>query len=184
MREEQLILVNEGNRAIGSAGKDAVHRRGLLHRAFSIFLVDSEGRMLLQQRNRRKYHSGGLWSNSCCGHPRPGELTISAARRRMREELGIEVPLQFAFHARYRAGLDHGLEENEYVYVYFGALARSPKPDPEEISDLDLASVGEITRRIRGKPGMFTEWLRHYFNDHLAEIALQVKKTATGGRMG
>ena len=85
---EPLILVDESNRAIGAAPKQAIHVAGLLHRAFSIFMVDARGRILLQQRNPRKYHSGGLWANSCCGHPRPGERTVTAARRRLNEELG------------------------------------------------------------------------------------------------
>src|SRR5215470_3815873 len=128
--DEQIILVDESNRAIGVAGKHAVHRAGLLHRAFSIFVVDDRGRILLQQRNPKKYHSGGLWANSCCGHPRPGERTVTAARRRLKEELGVSAALSFGFFARYRAELDHGMQENEFVYVYFGALAMEPRPDP------------------------------------------------------
>ena len=122
MAEEQLILVDESNRATGHAGKTAVHRAGLLHRAFSIFMVDERGRMLLQQRSRKKYHSGGLWANSCCGHPRPGERTVTAARRRLGEELGVDGALSFGFFARYQAELDDGMHENEFVYVYFGRL--------------------------------------------------------------
>ena len=97
MSEEQLILVDERNRATGSAGKTAVHRGGLLHRAFSIFVVDDRGRIMLQRRNPQKYHSGGLWANSCCGHPRPGERTITAAHRRLDEELGVTSDLSFGF---------------------------------------------------------------------------------------
>jgi isopentenyl-diphosphate delta-isomerase len=171
MSEEQLILVDEGNRAVGRAGKERVHRAGLLHRAFSIFMVDKRGRILLQQRSTRKYHSGGLWANSCCGHPRPGERTIAAARRRLEEELGIDDSLAFGFFARYQADLDHGMRENEFVYVYFGMLTEEPKPDPAEIANLEYLSVAEIDRRIGRRPEGFTYWLRHYFNNHLPEIA-------------
>ncbi len=122
MTEERLILVDEKNRAVGVAGKTSVHRAGLLHRAFSIFIVDDKGRILLQRRAREKYHSGGLLANSCCGHPRPGETTQAAARRRLTEELGIGAPLTFGFFSRYRADLDGGMQENEFVYVYFGPL--------------------------------------------------------------
>src|SRR5262245_60091810 len=108
MAEERLILVDERNRAAGVGGKNAVHRKGLLHRAFSIFIVDDKGRLLLQKRSATKYHSGGLWANSCCGHPRPGEPTVTAARRRLAEELAIEAPLTFGFFSRYRAALDGG----------------------------------------------------------------------------
>src|SRR5688572_8079226 len=113
MAEERLILVDERNRAAGFAGKNAVHRKGLLHRAFSIFIADDSGRLLLQKRSTKKYHSGGLWANSCCGHPRPGELTVTAARRRLTEELGLAAPLTFGFFSRYRAALAGGMPENE-----------------------------------------------------------------------
>src|SRR6266542_2930166 len=122
---EHLILVDERNRAIGSAEKWSVHHQGLLHRAFSVFLVDARGRLLLQRRSRAKYHSAGLWANSCCGHPRPGERTLAGARRRLREELGATAELRFGFRARYRTELPNGLIENEIVYVYFGSASRS-----------------------------------------------------------
>src|ERR1700674_2946332 len=143
MFEEQLILVDEGNRATGSAGKSIIHRSGLLHRAFSIFIVDDQARIVLQRRNPRKYHSGGLWANTCCGHPRPGERTIAAARRRLNEELGITTALSFGFFARYRTELDNGMHENEFVYVYFGRLSAAPRPTPAEIVDVALLSCDE-----------------------------------------
>jgi isopentenyl-diphosphate delta-isomerase len=170
MADDPLILVDEGNRAVGIAGKDAVHRTGLLHRAFSIFLVDDQGRILLQQRHRRKYHSGGLWANSCCGHPRPGERTVAAAARRLNEELGVTSPLSFGFFARYQIDFGSGMQENEYVYVYFGPLQSRLRPDPAEISNVEFLRVGEINRRIKQQPDAFAFWLRHYFQYHLAEI--------------
>jgi isopentenyl-diphosphate Delta-isomerase len=171
MAEERLILVNEKNRAIGIGGKTPVHRAGLLHRAFSIFIVDDEGRILLQRRAREKYHSGGLLANSCCGHPRPGETTLVAARRRLTEELGIHAPLTFGFFSRYRADLDGGMQENEFVYVYFGPLVEQPKPNPAEVSHVEFASADEITGRIARQPDAFVYWLRHYFENHGSEIA-------------
>src|SRR6202048_927385 len=144
MAEEQLILVDESNRAIGSGGPNNLTRTGLLHRAFSIFIVDDRARILLQQRNPNKYHSGGLWANSCCGHPRPGERTLSAARRRLEEELGVRSALSVGFSSRSRTELDNGMHENEFVYVYFGRLASEPRPDPAEIADVALLSCGEI----------------------------------------
>src|SRR5260370_38904002 len=175
MVDEPLILVDEKNRALGTAGKNAVHRAGLLHRAFSIFLVDDRGRILLQQRNPHKYHSGGLWANSCCGHPRPGERTVTAARRRLGEELGVTDPLRFGFFARYRAELDHGMKENEYVYVYFGRLRAQAKPDPAEIADQEFASLSEISRRISQEPGAFTYWMMHYVRHHHRDIARHIQ---------
>ena len=172
--DEPLILVDENNRALGTAAKGAVHSQGLLHRAFSIFLVDDKGRILLQRRNPKKYHSGGLWANSCCGHPRPGERTVTAARRRLNEELGVSDPLSFGFFARYRADLDHGMQENELVYVFFGRLVSETKPDPAEVVAIDFASPREINRRIKQKPGTFTYWMKHYMRQHGGEIARHV----------
>jgi isopentenyl-diphosphate delta-isomerase len=173
--DEPLILVDEGNRAVGAAPKQAVHRQGLLHRAFSIFMTDARGRILLQQRNLRKYHSGGLWANSCCGHPRPGERTVTAARRRLGEELGVCDPLRFGFLARYQADLDHGMHENELVYVYFGRLKSQPKPNPAEVADLEFLSLTELNRRMKQKPGDFTYWMKHYIRHHRGEIARHIR---------
>jgi isopentenyl-diphosphate delta-isomerase len=179
MADEQLILVDEDDRATGTGGKTDIHRAGLLHRAFSIFVVNGEGRILLQQRNREKYHSGGLWANSCCGHPRPGERTVDAASRRLNEELGIVIPLTFGFFARYRADLDHGMQENEFVHVYFGLLQSAPQPNPVEVADVAYLSADEIQRRVQQKPETFAYWFRHYMATHGADIARLAKDTAS-----
>lgn len=179
---EPLILVDERNCAIGTAGKMDVHRAGLLHRAFSIFIVDARGQILLQQRNPRKYHSGGLWANSCCGHPRPGERTLASARRRLREELGIAQPLTFGFFARYEAALDHGLRENEFVYVYFGRLQSQPQPNPAEVAELESVDVATLAKRITRQPNTFTYWLRHYIRHH--RDAIEQCTNAMAGRSG
>jgi isopentenyl-diphosphate delta-isomerase len=176
--DEPLILVDEDNRATGSCGKTDVHRAGLLHRAFSIFLVDERGRLVLQQRSAKKYHSGGLWANSCCGHPRPGERTATAARRRLREELGVSERLSFGFFARYQAPLDHGMHENELVYVYFGRLTAEPRPDPAEVADVAFLSCEEVKRRLGKNPTSFAFWFQHYFRNHAVEIARLARKAA------
>jgi isopentenyl-diphosphate delta-isomerase len=176
--DEPLILVTESNRAVGTASKLAIHEQGLLHRAFSIFLTDDKGRILLQRRNPKKYHSGGLWANSCCGHPRPGEQTVTAARRRLNEELGVSDPLSFGFFARYQADLDHGMRENELVYVYFGRLLSEAKPDPAEVVGLEHVSLAELKRRIKANPGAFTYWMKHYVQHHAGDIAKHVRTAA------
>ncbi len=178
MAEEQLILVDEFNRAAGSAAKTIVHRRGLLHRAFSIFIVDDRARILLQQRNPKKYHSAGLWANSCCGHPRPGERTVAAARRRLKEELGATCPLSFGFFARYSSDLDRGMQENELVYVYFGRLRDETQPDPAEVVDLTWLSWDEISHRVVRNPSAFTVWFKHYFREHGADIKRFAREAA------
>ncbi|MGL5113744.1 MAG: isopentenyl-diphosphate Delta-isomerase, partial [Beijerinckiaceae bacterium] len=142
--EDMLILVDERNRAVGVSGKLETHQRGLLHRAFSIFLFDGEGRTLLQRRASVKYHSGGLWANTCCGHPRFGERTAPAAHRRLGEELGLNAKLRHGFRARYRTALDHGLIENELVYVYGGRLEGPIRPDPQEVCETRLMALPEL----------------------------------------
>jgi len=159
---------------VGAAPKQAIHLQGQLHRAFSIFMVDQRGRILLQQRNPRKYHSGGLWANSCCGHPRPGERTVTAARRRLNEELGVADPLSFGFFARYRADLDHGMKENESSMSISGACTRRPSPIRRDCQPR-FASLAEIGRRIKREPKSFTYWMKHYIQNHHAEIARHIR---------
>lgn len=167
---EHLILVNESNRAIGRAEKWAVHREGRLHRAFSIFLVDGDGRVLLQRRSLAKYHSGGLWANSCCGHPRPGEGTLAAAHRRLREELGARATLRFAFHARYCTSLPNGLTENELVYVFFGALRSGLALNPDEVSEVKWLTLAQLKADLDRRPKRYAYWLRYYLKNHFAAI--------------
>ena len=175
--EEQLILVSESGRALGAAGKTEVHERGLLHRAFSIFLVDGEGRLLVQRRASSKYHSGGLWGNSCCGHPRPGERTRSAAGRRLHEELGVSVALQPAFLARYRADVGAGMVENELVRTYFGRAPEAVRPDPDEISETAFLSWDELDRIAADRPDTLAPWLRHYLARHGDELRAATRTT-------
>lgn len=168
---DRLILIDEHNRALGSADKHAAHRTGSLHRAFSIFLFDEEGRLLLQRRAAGKYHSGGLWANTCCGHPRPNEPTRQAAARRLREELGLATELTFAFHARYRAALDHGMIENELVYAFAGRLPPGPiLPNPLEADLTRLVTLDDLEKQAGAAPGRYTVWLRHYLREHGAEL--------------
>ncbi len=165
-----LILVDEHNRRIGLGEKMDVHRRGQLHRAFSIFLADREGRVLLQRRYAGKYHSGGLWANTCCGHPRFDEKTLPAANRRLGEELGLAADLHHAFQARYETQLDHGLTENELVYVYLGRLAAEPVPNPLEVSETRLMELDALAADADARPEAYAYWLRHYLHQHLDEL--------------
>jgi isopentenyl-diphosphate delta-isomerase len=168
--EDILILVSEANRAIGSGGKLAVHQEGLLHRAFSIFLFDAEGRVLLQRRDIGKYHSGGLWANTCCGHPRAGERTLKAAHRRLGEELGMRADLRFGFRARYRTSLDHGLVENELVYVYAGRAEGPMALNPEEVCETQVMALPDLIAETGRNPEAYAYWLRHYLLRHAADL--------------
>lgn len=182
LMSEDLILVDERNRAIGHTEKWAVHHQGLLHRAFSIFLVDATGRILLQQRSRAKYHSGGLWANSCCGHPRPGERTTQAARRRLREELGADSTLRFGFRARYRTALPNGLTENEIVYVYFGPAPTLLRPNPDEVASTAWIELDALRRDVRRRPGRYAYWLRYYLEKHSAAIRTELRRMGRRAR--
>jgi isopentenyl-diphosphate delta-isomerase len=175
---ERVILIDKKNRRIGQADKLAAHQAGHLHRAFSIFLVDADANTLLQKRANGKYHSAGLWSNSCCGHPRPGERTSSAALRRLREELGIEgVKLALAFRASYSAALDNGLVENEHVYVYFGTTADFRcDPNVAEVSAVRTASLPDLLSAVRRRPRSYSVWIRHYLEAHLPEITSAMER--------
>jgi isopentenyl-diphosphate Delta-isomerase len=169
-QQETLILVDERNRKTGEGEKLAVHRLGQLHRAFSIFLFDPEGRILLQRRYAGKYHSGGLWANTCCGHPRIGEKTLTAAHRRLGEELGASANLHFGFRARYETPLDHGLTENELVYVYAGRFDGGLALNPEEVSATELMPLDELLQDARTRPERYAYWLRHYLAQHAPDL--------------
>ena len=157
---EEVILVDEEGREIGSAEKHEAHRNGgKLHLAFSIVLFNRRGETLLQRRSKRKYHFGGLWTNSCCGHPRPGEVLGEAARRRLREELGIDADLSEVFSFVYRATDSRsGLSEHEIDHVFVGRLDSEPRPDPEEIDELRWIERAELERDVAAHPERYTPW--------------------------
>ncbi len=157
-REERVILVDAEDEVIGTAGKLEAHERGVLHRAFSVFVVNEAGEVLLQRRAAIKYHGGGLWSNSCCGHPRPGEATGVAARRRLREEMSIDCPLEPVFSFTYRADMASGLIEHEIDHVFVGRSSRDPLPDPAEVEAWRWASPDRILNELAEEPSRFTPW--------------------------
>lgn len=160
MVSEQLILVDAQDRELGVKEKMEAHVEGALHRAFSVFIFDSEKRLLLQKRARTKYHSGGLWSNTACGHPRPGETTLAAARRRLREEMGFDCELREAFEFLYRAELDGALIEHEYDHVLVGTYEGDPAPDPSEVEGWRWVTMDELRRRLSDEPQSYSYWLK------------------------
>lgn len=161
--EDQVILVDERDAEIGTAGKLAAHVDGRLHRAISVFLFDAAGRLLLQQRAAGKYHSAGLWSNTCCSHPRPGEPRAAAARRRLREEMGIDCALEEQFGFIYRAELPNRLIEHEYDYVYFGRFDGSPTPAPDEVALWSWMDLAQLRVELKARPQAYTYWLGDCF---------------------
>jgi isopentenyl-diphosphate delta-isomerase len=160
MTQEWVVLVDADDRPLGTAEKLAVHREGRLHRAFSVFLRDDQGRLLLQRRASHKYHSGGLWSNTCCGHPRPGEATRDAARRRLREEMGVDAELEPVASFIYRETVGHGLVEHELDHVVLGRLEGPPRPDPAEVSEWRWVKLEDLRADLRAHPDRYTVWLQ------------------------
>jgi isopentenyl-diphosphate delta-isomerase len=154
----EVILVNEKDEPIGVMEKMAAHEQALLHRAFSIFIFNSEGLMLLQKRAATKYHSPGLWTNACCSHPMPGESTDAAAVRRLQEELGFVTPVEKVFHFTYKAPFDNGLTEHEFDHVYMGLYNGALRPDSNEVDAWRYVSMADIQTEITTQPASFTPW--------------------------
>jgi isopentenyl-diphosphate delta-isomerase len=171
--EERVVLVNEQDKAIGIEDKIRAHLLGVLHRAFSVFVINSAGQLLVQRRALTKYHSQGLWSNTCCGHPRPGETIAHASRRRLREEMGFESNLNEVFSFVYRANLEDGLIENEYDHVLVGFFEGVPKPDPAEISEWRWLDTAGLSLDIKNHPENYTCWFRICFDRFLRSLHLQ-----------
>lgn len=160
MKNELLILVDEDDNEIGVKEKLSVHIEGLLHRAFSIFIFNSNDELLLQQRADEKYHSGGLWSNTCCSHPNSEESITKTVSRRLNEEMRIEADTQFIFKFIYEADFENGLKEYEMDHVFFGRSDEEPKPDPNEVQDWKYISLETLNKEITYNPHKYSEWLK------------------------
>jgi isopentenyl-diphosphate delta-isomerase len=162
---EMVILVDPQDRQIGVEEKMKAHREGKLHRAFSVFVFNEKGEMLLQKRAPQKYHSGGLWTNACCSHPRPGEAIEQAAVRRLNEEMGFVCELKKAFHFIYKAELDGGLIEHEFDHVFIGNYKGETAlggftPDPNEVVDYRWLDIHSLKIEVKTFPEKFTTWFK------------------------
>ena len=171
--EQQVILVNEKDEVKGTAGKLEVHRKGLLHRAFSVFIFNKRGEMLLQRRAMNKYHSGGLWTNACCSHPEPEEETKKGAMRRLKEELGFETELEKVFEFVYKAEFDNGLTEYEFDHVYTGSYDGEIDYSSDEVMDVCYKPMHEISDSLLSQPNRYTAWfliafpkVENWWNEH------------------
>jgi isopentenyl-diphosphate delta-isomerase len=165
-----VVLVDKsGRELVNSDGtrltmdKLKAHKKGLLHRAVSVFVFNTRDELLLQKRASGKYHSADKWTNTCCTHPRPGETPAATARRRLHEEMGLECPLTEAFNFLYQANVGNGLVENEFDHVFIGFCDRDPQPDPAEVSDWKWISAEELGQELKNNPEHYTAWLRVCF---------------------
>jgi isopentenyl-diphosphate delta-isomerase, type 1 len=158
--DDKVILVDEANQVVGVAEKMRAHRDGSLHRAFSIFVFNSTRELLIQKRSAAKYHSANLWSNTCCGHPRPNESIDKAAHRRLNEELGFDCPLKLAFTFTYKASLGSNLFEHEYDHVFIGLSDQQPSPNPSEVDEWMWVNPQALTTDVKEHSDNFTCWLK------------------------
>jgi isopentenyl-diphosphate delta-isomerase len=160
MNVELVILVDESDRETGTMEKLRAHQEGALHRAFSVCIFNDSGELLLHRRAAGKYHSPGLWTNTCCSHPRPGERTSEAALRRLQEEMGFTCALEPAFEFIYRAELDQSLTEHEYDHVFTGTWNGPLSPAADEVSDWEYRSPADVLADMHTRPERYTEWFR------------------------
>lgn len=158
--KQEVVLVDKNNRKIGIKEKIKAHEEGNLHRAFSIFIFNSKEELLIQQRAKTKYHSGGLWSNTVCSHPRPDETYQQAVHRRLKEEMGFSCPLKKLFCFIYKADFKNGLIENEYDCVFIGKFDGKPKPNTQEIMDYKWVPTEELRQDIIKNPEKYSVWLK------------------------
>ncbi|MFD2890970.1 isopentenyl-diphosphate Delta-isomerase [Flavobacterium chuncheonense] len=173
MREEKVILVDQNDEPIGLMEKIAAHEQALLHRAFSVFVLNDKNEIMLQQRAAHKYHSPLLWTNTCCSHQRPGETNIQAGKRRLQEEMGFEVDLKELFHFIYKAPFDNGLTEHELDHVMIGYYNEAPNINKEEVENWKWMEVEAVKEDMANRPEVYTVWFKiifdefyHYLENH------------------
>lgn len=164
MKPEEVILVDENDKAIGTMEKMEAHRKGLLHRAFSILVFNAKGQLLLQKRSWKKYHSGGLWTNTCCSHPLPDEDMEKALRRKLKQEMGIEITPRFSHKFIYRIDLGNNLTEHEYDHVYIGRYDGEPEINTDEVEEWRFEDLDRLRAVVEERPQDFTYWFRLIIN--------------------
>jgi len=164
MNIEKVVLVDEKDTSIGEMEKMEAHKKAVLHRAFSVFVFNDKDELMLQQRALSKYHSPGLWTNTCCSHPRPGEELLNAGHRRLLEEMGFDCEIEKIFDFIYKAKLDKGLTEHEFDHVLFGRYEDAPKINPEEVESWKWMAMDEIAEDMKSHPEKYTVWFRIAFD--------------------
>jgi len=170
MNEQFCVLVDENDNVLGTEEKLLTHQKGLLHRAFSAFIFNDKNELLLQKRAESKYHSAGLWTNTCCSHPQPNETIIEAGERRLMEELNFTTSLQPVFTFIYKANLENNLIEHELDHVLIGKYNELPVANEEEVSECRFVSLEELKEEIALHPEKFTAWLKIILDDHYDKL--------------
>ena len=168
--DDPVVLIDGKGEPAGTAGKLVAHQRGLRHQAISVIISNKAGHLLLQRRHLEKYHCGGEWTNACCSHPRPGEKVATAARRRLREEMGISVPLRLLFQTEYRANVSADLVEHEVVDVFAGTFEGAPQPDPDEVADWCWIRPDALRIDMHHNARRYTPWFRTYVDEHWPQL--------------
>lgn len=164
---EQVILVDQQDNQIGLMEKLKAHQEGLLHRAFSVLIFNDNREMLIHQRDKNKYHCGGLWTNACCSHPREGESVKKAAQRRLMEEMGFTTDVEFVESFIYKAEFENGLTEHEFDHLFVGIYNDNPTPNPKEVQDWKYISIEKLKKEINQNPGHYSAWFKTIMNNHL-----------------
>ncbi|WP_228852228.1 isopentenyl-diphosphate Delta-isomerase [Aegicerativicinus sediminis] len=173
MKEELVILVNEQDEKIGLMPKMEAHEKGLLHRAFSVFVFNNKGQLLLQQRAKTKYHSPGLWTNTCCSHQRDGETNVEAGKRRLMEEMGFTTELTDSQSFIYKAPFDNGLTEHEYDHILTGMYNDEPAINPEEVESWKWMSLHDVKQDMNLNPEIYTVWFKIIFDKFYEAINIE-----------
>lgn len=170
MKEEQVILVNEKDEQIGLMPKMEAHEKGLLHRAFSVFVFNDKNELMIQQRALDKYHSPGLWTNTCCSHQREGETHIEAGKRRLQEEMGFTTDLKETMSFIYKAPFDNGLTEHEFDHILVGHYNDEPVLNPQEAHDYKWMDLETLKEDMKNHPDIYTEWFKIIFDKYYKYI--------------
>ena len=170
MTEEKVILVNEKDEQIGLMPKMEAHQRALLHRAFSVFIFNDNDELMLQQRALTKYHSPGLWTNTCCSHQREGESNVEAGKRRLQEEMGFSTKLKDTVSFIYKAPFDNGLTEHEFDHILVGKYNEDPVLNPEEAAAFKWLTLEEVKRDMEKNPAIYTAWFKIIFDKYYQSI--------------
>jgi isopentenyl-diphosphate delta-isomerase len=171
MTQEHVILVNERDQPQGTMEKMEAHHKAVLHRAFSVFIFNQNNELMLQQRALHKYHSPGLWTNTCCSHQRMGEDSVSAGMRRLREEMGFETALTFKGSFIYKAPFDNGLTEHELDHILVGHYDGQPQINPDEVASWRWISMQDLKKHIGQNPDLYTVWFKIIFEKYCELIS-------------